>query len=127
MNSMITEAILMLRIKGDLLFLNLIPMSLRASPAQGNTANGSGCIAALMLRRRSSSTRARRVENMSMPAKVAMAAPMILILSLRFFESSHAYIFRSHKPVSHPIRGKMSDMINTGGYSLGARTSVFRT
>lgn len=60
---------------------------------------------------------------MSMPAKAAMTAPMILALSLRFSGSSHVYIFRSHNPVSYPTRGKMSDMVNKDGYSLGSIAS----
>ena len=47
-----------------------------------------------------------------------MAEPIILALHLRFFGSSHAYTLLSHKPVSHPTRGKMSDMIRIDGYSL---------
>ncbi|BCY25853.1 hypothetical protein KB1_18430 [Cutibacterium modestum] len=51
MKSVTTEAILMIRIKGASLFLSLIPISLRVSPAKGNTANesGSGHIATFAL------------------------------------------------------------------------------
>ena len=49
MKSMAAEAMLMLRIKGILLFLSLIPTMLRTNPARGNTINGSGCIATSML------------------------------------------------------------------------------
>ncbi|WP_204159155.1 hypothetical protein, partial [Cutibacterium acnes] len=59
-----------------------------------------------------------REKNMNTPVRVAMAEPIILALHLRFFGSSHAYTLLSHKPVSHPTRGKMSDMIRIDGYSL---------
>ncbi|MES8555845.1 hypothetical protein U6Y83_12125, partial [Cutibacterium acnes] len=59
-----------------------------------------------------------REKNMNTPVRVAMAEPIILALHLRFFGSSHAYNLLSHKPVSHPTRGKMSDMNNLGELSL---------
>lgn len=59
-------------------------------------------------------------EKMSTPVRVAMAAPIILALRLRFFGSSQENTLLSHKPVSHPTRGKMSDIIRIDGYSLGS-------
>ena len=52
-----------------------------------------------------------------------MATPMISIFSLFFLGSSHVNVRLSHNPVSHPTRGKISDMRNKDGYSLGSIVS----
>ena len=49
-----------------------------------------------------------------------MTTPMISILNLFLFRSSHVNARLSHKPVSHPIREKMSEYNRPDGSDDGA-------
>ena len=85
----------------------------------------SGCTAATILVSDMSFTGTKNsIKNMTMRTKDIMTAPMISILNLFFFGSSSLNVVLTHKPVSHPTKGKRSDMANRGGNSSGIGTSV---